>query len=187
MPNTKLNRPNPIYPRWLDPFFGVSQKYLLKLGDGDAKRGYDKMLDAFIARWNASAKINRFIPPTSRENGMAWMPDSSKIAAEARRLRAQKIAPKKTTTTKTTATEPAPPATADNRPLASPPPLHSPPRFRYASAWESARQSLRPFAGGEESPGSTGQRRRVIPGRREPTESATENIPPRVHPFAAAA
>lgn len=92
MPNTKLNRPNrpnPIYPRWLDPFFGVSQEYLLKLGDGDAKRGYDKMLDAFIARWNASAKINRFIPPTSRENGMAWMPDSAKIAAEARRLRAQ--------------------------------------------------------------------------------------------------
>ena len=30
----------------------------------------------------------------------------------------------------------------------------------------------------EESPGSNGQGARVTPGRREPTESATENIPP---------
>ena len=37
--------------------------------------------------------------------------------------------------------------------------------------------SIRPVTV-EESPGSTWAGRQVIPGRREPTESATENIPP---------
>lgn len=88
MPKTK----NPIYPRWADPFFGMSGEYIARRGDGDFNRGYDNILDNFISHWNAQAKVNRFMPPTSRERGMEWMPDTAKIAAEAQRIRARRIA-----------------------------------------------------------------------------------------------
>lgn len=92
MSNVKPAPRNPVYPRWADPFFGMSSDYILRAGDGDFDRGYDKILDNFIAHWNAQAKVNRFMPPTSRAHGMEWMPDTAKMAAEAQRIRAKRVA-----------------------------------------------------------------------------------------------
>jgi len=78
---------NPVYPRWVDPFFGKTKEDLLEIGQGNLQRGYDKILDDFIRSWNADAKVNKFIPPTSRREGMKWPPDIKKINAEWRRLR----------------------------------------------------------------------------------------------------
>lgn len=92
MTDTKPKRRNPIYPRWAEPFFGMSREYIARRGDGDFDRGYDNILDNFVAHWNAPARVNRFMPPTSRAHGMEWMPDTAKIAAKAQRIRAKRVA-----------------------------------------------------------------------------------------------
>lgn len=51
-------------------------------------------------------------------------------------------------------------------------------RFRAWCAGQKAGWLRCPFGGAEESPGFTETRCRLTAGRREPTESATENIPP---------
>ncbi|MDA8042442.1 MAG: hypothetical protein MPJ22_08505 [Pirellulales bacterium] len=69
MPRTR----NPIYPRWDDPFFGTSRDSIIEYGDGDFDKGYNKILDNFIERWNKKAdKVG--LPKTSREHGMEWIP-----------------------------------------------------------------------------------------------------------------
>jgi len=86
---------NPIYPRWDDPFAGMSREDILRAGDGDFNLGYDRILDEFIADWNANAAVNKYLPPTSREHGMEWEIDIAKVTAEAKRIRARKIAANK--------------------------------------------------------------------------------------------
>jgi len=89
MPKSK---PNPIYPRWEDPFTGMSTEDIIRAGDGDFDRGYDKILDSFIASWNACAAKNKYLPPTSREHGLEWEIDVQKVAEEALRIRRREVA-----------------------------------------------------------------------------------------------
>jgi len=84
--------PNPIYPRWVDPFFFTTREDLERAGDGDAQLGYDRILDGFIESWNADAAVNKYVPPTSRERGMEWEVDIKKVTKEWRRIRAQQRA-----------------------------------------------------------------------------------------------
>jgi len=94
MPKPK-SKANPIYPRWEDPFCGMSDESIVRAGDGDFNRGYDKILDSFITSWNACAAVNKYLPPTSREHGMEWEIDLAKVVKEGKRIYARKIAKNK--------------------------------------------------------------------------------------------
>ncbi|CAJ2376444.1 MAG: hypothetical protein IBGAMO2_340028 [Arenicellales bacterium IbO2] len=68
-------RRNPHYSRWNDPFVFMSRDYIAGVGDGDIKRGHDKILRRFIKGWNESVKRGKAtLPLVSFERGQEWIP-----------------------------------------------------------------------------------------------------------------
>ncbi len=74
---------NPIFPKWHDPFLGVTREFLAGYGDGDAGKGYNRLLKEEVDEWNKRVDEGMDMPHTSIENGMDWMPsiDKEKHAA----------------------------------------------------------------------------------------------------------